>query len=426
MEIYIVQPGDSLYKIAQSFGISPPRLAYDNQVSTQGILVPGQALLVLFPEVIHTIAQGDNLTTIAENYNTTVRMLLRNNPFLLNQEYLVAGEQIVITYEETTKAELEVTGYAYPYVDRYILREALLYLDELLIFSYGYTMSGDLIPPAREEDWMILEANLFGVRPLLVLTPFSEEGTFNNALVKAVSENMEMQQILIGNILKKVEEKGYEGVDVDFEYILPEDREGYAAFVGNLRQVMNAQGYTVSVALAPKVSADQPGLLYEGVDYRKLGENANSVFLMTYEWGYTYGPPMAVAPIDKVRQVLDYAITEIPPEKIVLGVPNYGYDWPLPYQRGETVAKSIGNVEAVLIAAQFGAQIQFDYTAQSPFFHYWQEGREHEVWFEDVRSIQTKINTTLEYGFKGFGYWNLMRPFRANWLLVNMSVKKVG
>lgn len=201
-----------------------------------------------------------------------------------------------------------------------------------------------------------------------------------------------------------------------------ENREGYTEFVRNLRNAMNEAGYTVSAALAPKISAEQRGILYEGMDYRMLGEAADEVFLMTYEWGYTYGPPMAVAPVNKVREVLDYAVAEIAREKIMMGIPNYGYDWPLPFEQGVTKAKTIGNVEAVRIASQNGAEIAFDETAQSPFFRYWTEGKQHEVWFEDVRSIRAKGKMAEEYGLRGFGYWNLMRMFRANWMLISSSL----
>lgn len=155
------------------------------------------------------------------------------------------------------------------------------------------------------------------------------------------------------------------------------------------------------------------------MDYHLLGQSANSVFLMTYEWGYTYGPPFPVAPLPNVRQVLDYALTEIPREKIMLGVPNYGYIWPLPYERGVTRARVIGNAEANRIAAEEGAEIQYDETYQSPHFGYTEMGVGHEVWFEDVRSVQAKIELAVNRGILGIGYWNLMRPFRANWLLVN-------
>lgn len=127
---------------------------------------------------------------------------------------------------------------------------------------------------------------------------------------------------------------------------------------------------------------------------------------------------MAVAPIFQVRKVLDYAVTEIPREKIRLGIPNYGYDWPLPFERGVTRARTVGNVEAVQIAVEQGAEILFDEMAQSPYFYYEAEGIRHEVWFEDVRSMQAKFDLIREYDLNGAGYWQIMRLFRANWLLL--------
>ena len=159
--------------------------------------------------------------------------------------------------------------------------------------------------------------------------------------------------------------------------------------------------------------------LYEGKDYRALGEAADHVLLMTYEWGYTYGPPMAVAPLPQVRDVVEYAVTEIPASKINLGIPNYGYDWPLPYERGVTRAQTLGNVQAVQLAIARGAAIEFDETAQSPYFNYVEDGTEHEVWFEDARSIAAKLSLIPEYGLSGAGYWNLMRPFAQNWLVLD-------
>lgn len=180
---------------------------------------------------------------------------------------------------------------------------------------------------------------------------------------------------------------------------------------------MNLFGYPVSVALAPKTRKDQQGLLYEGMDYGLLGQAANQVMLMTYEWGYTYGPPMAVAPFHMVRRVAEYALTEIPADRIILGVPNYGYDWPLPYERGSTRARTLGNVEAVQLAVSKGALIEFDEEAQSPYFHYLQDGVRHEVWFEDVRSYEAKFRLVRELNLKGVGFWQMMQLFRAGLLL---------
>ena len=129
---------------------------------------------------------------------------------------------------------------------------------------------------------------------------------------------------------------------------------------------------------------------------------------------------MAVAPLPNVRQVVEYALTEIPAEKIWLGVPNYGYDWPLPFQQGQTKATSISSQQAVALARRYGVDIKYDARAQSPWFRYTDEsGGVHEVWFEDARSIQAKLALIPEYGLFGAGYWNLMRPFPQNWLVLS-------
>ncbi len=368
MQIYIVQPGDTIDRIAGYYGISVDEISYANQIPYPFALAVGEALLI------------------------------------------PAGE------ENTERRTATSDGYAYPFISQWVLEQTLPYLTRLLVFSYGFTTTGELIPPARSPEWMIALAGQYGVDPILVLTPLGADGLFNNNLIHAVVTNEQAKQNLIQTLLTTMEE-GYRGVDVDFEYILAEDRDLFTAFVRELTEAMNAQGFTVSVALAPKTSADQPGLLYEGKDYAGLGAAANEVLLMAYEWGYTYGPAMAVAPLNKVRQVVEYALTEIPAEKINLGIPNYGYDWTLPFVQGESKAITIGNVQAVQIAIEQGVEIQFDEIAQSPFFLYEKDGRQHEVWFEDVRSMQAKYGLVREYNLKGIGVWQIMRLFRAMWLL---------
>lgn len=370
MEIYVVQPGDTIDGIAITFGVNVQQLIYDNQLIYPYELAVGQALFV------------DENTRVATR-------------------------------------SISVSGYAYPFISPWVLEQTLPFLSELPIFSYGFTYEGELIPPAYgEDDWLIAEAIRFGVQPILTLTPFGPDGNFNNLLIHSVVNSEAYTENLIQNLLQLMVEKGYQGVDIDFEFILSQDRDAFTAFVGRVAEAMRANGYHTSVALAPKTSADQRGLLYEGKDYRALGEIADHVLLMTYEWGYTYGPPMAVAPINQVRRVVEYALTEISAEKIDLGIPNYGYDWALPYVRGMSKAKTIGNIEAVRIAVANNAEIFFDDLAESPYFTYRLEGVEHEVWFEDVRSLNAKFDLIEEYKLRGCGYWQIMQWFQANWLLL--------
>jgi spore germination protein len=221
--------------------------------------------------------------------------------------------------------------------------------------------------------------------------------------------NPEARKRLLNNIHETLISKGLFGVDFDFEYIYGEDRDLYTSLIEEAAIRFNPEGFLVNVAVAPKVSADQPGVLYEGHDYAGLGRAANLVLIMTYEWGYTHGPPMAVSPLNKVREVLDYAVTAIPPEKILMGIPNYGYDWVLPFIERETRAEKVTHAEAVKRAARYGAEIQFDELAQTPFFYY--DDELGVVWFEDARSIRAKLELVSEYGFAGVGVWNIMYPF---------------
>lgn len=422
MEIYIVKPGDTLISIASSFGISSARLSFDNQVAGRNV-VEGEALLISIPQTTYVITEGDTLSSIAQAFQTTEKNLLRHNPYLLFTENLQVGETIIISYEGEASItdSIAVNGYAYPFIAKQTLYETLLYLTSLYIFSYGFTDEGNLIPTNDEE--LLAAAKAFEVAPILVLTGLDQYGFFSNELVHNLLINDAAQTQLISELISTMTAKGYTGVDVDFEFIYAEDRERYVNFISRLTNELNPNGFLVTVALPPKTSDEQRGLLYEGIDYAGLGAAANYVLLMTYEWGYTFGPPMAVAPIPSVRRVLDYAVTRIDPAKINMGIPNYGYDWPLPYIRGETKATSIGNAQAVRIAWENGANIQYDDVSKAPFFYYSdldspEAVTEHVVWFEDVRSFNEKYNLVTEYGFNGVGYWQLMRFFRANWLLV--------
>lgn len=385
MGIYVVKTGDTVDSIAASAGILTETLIYDNQIAYPYRLAVGQALFI-----------GSRPS----------RQSQAGNP------------------AQPVRRRLHISGYAYPFISGEVLGQILPNLTAIEVFSYGFTTEGELVFPQTEDGRVVEAALAAGVRPMLTITPLGEDGLFNSGLVSVLLQDLSLQRTLLWNLGTVMREKGYQGLSIDFEYVPGEDRDAFTAFVSLATQVMNLFGYPVTVALAPKYSGEQRGILYEGMDYRGLGEAANRAFLMTYEWGYTYGPPMAVAPINQVRRVVEYAVSQIPAEKISLGIPNYGYDWPLPYERGKTRAQTLGTLEAVQLAIDHGVEIQFDETAQSPFFRYWQYGIQHEVWFEDVRSLNAKFALIDEYGLSGLGYWQLMRYYRANWLLLREWFEK--
>lgn len=374
------------------------------------------------------VRAGDTVDTIAAAYDIEVNSIIYDNQLIYPYQ-LAVGQALLIQTGQIDREGMQAirsNGYAYPFISSWVLENTLPFLTELSIFSYGFTAEGELIPPLLDDVWMIELANRYQTLSILTLTPLGANGNFDNNLISAIVQNPDSRDNLIDNLIIVMGNKGYRGLDIDFEFIKAEDRDSFTEFVRVCTDRMHEAGYQVSVALAPKTSAQQRGLLYEGKDYRALGEIADHVLVMTYEWGYTFGPPMAVAPLNRVREVLEYAVTEIAPEKISMGIPNYGYDWPLPYERGVTRARTIGNIEAVRIAVNQGSEIQFDELAQTPYFNYESNGVLHEVWFEDVRSLQGKFDLIKEFGLRGPGYWQIMQLFRANWILLegNFEIEK--
>lgn len=411
MIIHTVRAGETIYSIANNYGVSESLLSLNNGID--GPLVVGEELVVLFPSTIHTVDFGETLQTIADKYSISVREVFRNNYYLRGNENIYPGQTLVISYTDNPTKRVITNGYAYPFVNEQVLRTSMPYVDYLTPFTYGLTYNGNLLN--LDDERLINIAKEYGTKAAMHISTLDESDRFDSNLATNILSNPDLQEILYEDVRRVAKEKGYSAIDIDFEYINGSESEEYANFVAKLRTL----GYPVIVAAAPKTSATQKGQLYEGHNYRLLGQAADYLFVMTYEWGYTYGPPLPVAPIQNVRRVLDYAVTEVPSEKILLGIPNYGYDWKLPFVQGTSRATSIGNRQAVEIAREKRAEIFFDETAQTPYFNYTDASGEHIVWFENARSIKAKFDLVNSYNLAGMGYWNLMREFPQLWLIQN-------
>ncbi len=289
MIIHTVKPGDSIYSIAREYGTSPTRLITDNLLENPSRLVVGQDIVVLTPTVSYTVRGGDSLNSVAEQFGVSIQSLYRNNPILGGRPSIYPGQILNISYETPPLGEIASNGYAYTTIDRDVLRTTLPYLTYLSVFSYGINSVGGLIPPGNGEEELISLAREYGTVPLLVLTSLGEDGKFSSATVERVLSDPAFTQAVTDEVVRYVTGKGYGGLDVDFEYVPAQYADAYADFVVQLSEALGGD-YPVFVSLAPKTSAGQEGLLYQGHSYPLLGEAADRVLLMTYEWGYTYGP----------------------------------------------------------------------------------------------------------------------------------------
>lgn len=425
MQIHVVRPGDSLWGISQTYSVPVDQLIQTNEIQNPNNLVVGQTIVIPIWGRFHFIQPGESVYEISRRFNIPMSELLRINQ-IQNPGMIPVGFRLYIPQQ--SRSTVDVGAYIDPRITRANSAAEVDKVGEhltfLTIFSYAVNRDGTLTPV--EDQPSINAAYQNQVVPLMVLTNF-ENGTFSTELATTIFTNEALQDKILDEALRIMEQKGYLGLDFDFEYLGAQNRERYNQFLRKARARLKEHNYFISSALAPKYYSDQPGVLYEGHDYRAHGEIVDFIFFMTYEWGWSGGPPMAVSPINQVRRVMEYAISEVPKDKIMMGIPLYGYDWTLPYVEGESWARSISPQQAIALALRYNVSILYDSVAQSPFFNYVDEqGRRHVVWFEDARSIQAKFDLVKELDIRGFFYWVLGRDFPQNWLLVedNFVVRK--
>ncbi|MBO8157154.1 MAG: LysM peptidoglycan-binding domain-containing protein [Bacillaceae bacterium] len=416
---HIVRPGESIWQIAQQYGVTVNTIVQANQITDPSLIYPGTALFI--PPRIHEVQPGETLWQIAQRYGTTLKSLMNANQ-IQDPALIYPGTQLIIPFP---KPVIDVNGYLINMGEEgaQIIRQRGRYLTYSSPFAYIIQEDGGL---SRINDNPIIQASYNErVAPMMSITNFTYRDP-GSRLASTILASPELQERLLTNIINTMREKGYLGLNIDFENVYPQDRERYNQFLQRAVDRLHPEGYFVSTALAPKTRSDQPGLLYEAHDYAAHGRIADFVILMTYEWGYRLGPPRAISPLDQIRRVIDYAVSVMPANKIFMGFQLYARDWLIPHVQGQE-AETFDMQEAVRRAVQYGAAIQYDPVAQSPFYRYVDEqGRTHEVWFEDARSAQAKFDLVKEYGLRGISYWVLGYPFPQNWTLLedNFQIRK--
>ncbi|OPH59426.1 spore gernimation protein [Paenibacillus ferrarius] len=426
MQIHVVQKGQSLYRISQLYGSSIEAIAAANEMIPSESLVIGQALVIPIAGSYYWVHAGESLYMIAAKLGLDGQTLADMNGVHLYQ-HLPVGFRLYIPPTPRTQAEvnayLEPRGTDVAPTLIQSAKEAAPHLTYLAPFSFRIQRDGTLHAPPLDDLRTI--AAQHNVTLMLVVTNL-ENDQFSAELGHIFLTDETVQNRLLQTIQSTAKQYGFKDIHFDIEHLFPDDREAYNRFLRKAADQIHQQGYLMSTALAPKTSAAQAGQWYSAHDYKAHGQIADFVVIMTYEWGYSGGPPMAVSPIGPVRKVLEYAISEMPASKIMMGQNLYGYDWTLPFVKGGAFAKAVSPQAAIQLARKYHSQILYDYTAQAPHFNYWDEnGKEHTVWFEDARSIQAKFSLLKELGLRGISYWKLGLKFPQNWLLLEDRFKVV-
>lgn len=422
MIIYVVQDGDTITSIADQFGVSEKWLIRNNGITNPTDLVIGQTIVITYPQEVYIVKEGDTLFEIALEHRISVMQLYRNNPYLWDAEYIHSGEELIISYD--TKETIATNAYAFPFIDKKVLRKSLPYLTYLSVLNYKTLREGG-IESYYDDSEIIETAKQFGVAPLMLVTSISFRGERNPEMVYEILINTEFQDNHAQSMLKVMKEKGYYGVNITVTFINKSNQELYLNYFKRVTSYLNKEGYPVFITIDPNIAMENDEIQFEKIDYSYYNELIEEAYLMKFYWGTQYGPPMPVSSIKNISIYVDYIKQTIESEKINIGFPLLGYDWVLPYVEGFSEGNVITLEAAIALAQLTKSTIHFDDDSETPYFEYHMEVNkrmiQHIIWFVDARSMYAVVNLVLENGLRGTGLWNIMSYNPQLWLIINST-----
>jgi spore germination protein YaaH/uncharacterized membrane protein len=221
------------------------------------------------------------------------------------------------------------------------------------------------------------------------------------------------------------------GIDLDYENmaffangnpaLVAPTRAGFDAMVQELSGMLHARGMILAVDVITKTSEPGGSAAQQVYDYPTIGRWADRVRIMTYDQhatgtGYPGGPVSSVSWTDSI---LAFATTVIPPAKLYMGVPLYGYDWSSKTNRGSAVSFT----QAQNLMIQNNATRQWSVPDGSPFFTYTDAaGARHTVWYDDAEAIQARLPLVGKYGLGGVAMWSFGNEDPGIWQVLRTSL----
>lgn len=278
----------------------------------------------------------------------------------------------------------------------------------LVPFWYGVKSDGGLADMSSQEVKTIASENNLPI--YAIIHNYSDPK--KSQLIHDLLSTPSLRNTLISSIRDTTITNNYPGINIDFEFVPPEDRQNLNTFMQGLYASLKAIGKTVTISVPAELS-DNPHHPFSGAfQYSVIAQNSDAMYILAYDEHFSQPGP--IASISFVRNVLNYAVTAIPREKIWLGIAVYGYDW----TEGVNYPRTISYQQAIDTAKNLGAAIIYDQSAQESTYTYTIDNRTHTVWFEDARSFSAKLPLLDEYRLSGIAVWRLGQEDPNIWNII--------
>ncbi|TEB11981.1 glycosyl hydrolase family 18 protein [Pelotomaculum propionicicum] len=389
-QIYIIQKGDTLLTVGQKFSVPVEQLKTVNNLLSETIM-PGQGLWI----------PPANLA--ANPYPSADSKGNLSSRFVLGF-YVDREGSLPCSYQRMLENSGLINACA-PFWYRLAPDNPTEVLEQHYADATSPADLKDIISAAHQNDIQVLAL----VHNLLY--PGQVDGAGLAAQMLATSET---RNKFINQLESLIKEYGYDGINLDIERVSLADREKYSLLVKELYQRLDPQGFKVAVCVPAKTRDDITNTWSGPFDYKQIGRYAHYVIIMTYDEHGSYSGPGPIASYGWVSKVAAYAAANIPKEKILLGIPGYGFDW-----AAQQPPRYISFAQASELAAAQGARIMWDNVGKVPYFKYTDSSRkEHQVWFENASSLSHKLTVVEDLDLGGIAIWRLGMEDPADWKVI--------
>lgn len=420
MAVHIVAAGENLWAISTKYGVSTQTIVELNGLPSANKLTPGLALYLpdtLPPLHFYRIKAGDHIWNLAQQFNINPAAILAANPGL-DPKRLMIGQTINVP--SPMKSDLATLGFLVPSSEAAnlaTLNSLARQLTYLAVVAYSFTEEGYAFNMV-EDAALVARSNQLKVVPLMMIRNLA--GTdFSAELAGRVLENPTYRANLVASIVNLARQRGFGGVSIDFEFIPPARRNDFILFLTALK---NSLGDLILQVNVHAKTADIPtNRIIGAYDYAGISNVVDLVAVMTMDYGYPGGPPVPIAPITWVEQVIQYSLTQINPRKLQIALALYGYDKVVGTNKTRALSVNAAQNQAIAV----GGPIEFDNIAKSPWYRYWPGGKEHIVWFEDIRSYIEKYKLMNIYQLAGTTFWQISLPAPQNWAFLSKNFNVV-
>ncbi|MGN9866724.1 glycosyl hydrolase family 18 protein [Bacillus swezeyi] len=325
------------------------------------------------------------------------------------------------TYAKADAAENMILGYTTGDSASYqSLMAYHSYIDSIATDTFAFDVKGNLIGETPENQLSFAKKNR--IKTWAVISNYSESiQDFDGDLASRVITDETSRKHLTDQLVSLAKEHGYDGINIDFEAVLPEDRTAYSSFIQYVSESLEREQIQTMVSV-PAKSADDPEDDWSWpYDYTRIGQDADYVQVMTYDEHGSWSDPGSVASMDWIKSSLKFAVREISAGKVIMGIPSYGYDWDLTDQENNAL-KQWNEIQT--LKNETGAKPAYDAQTASMTFSYVDQVRHrHVVWYENEDTVEMKSRLSNDYHLAGVSVYSLGYESESFWRAVQTGAK---